>query len=256
MTRLAGKVALVTGGASGIGEGISRTFAAAGCITIIGDVQRERGQAVAESLRASARFVHLDVTDESMWRAAVEGVVLEFGRLDVLVNNAGTSAGVKRIDKEDPADHERLMRLNVTGVWNGIRAVVPAMRRQGSGSIINIASMDSFIGVSGMATYVTSKYAVLGLTKSAALEYGHMGIRVNAIHPGVVRTPLVDSLAPNVLAELNEAVARQPIKRLAEPADIGKAALFFATDDSSYCTGSSLLVDGGHTAGRYRDLID
>lgn len=172
------------------------------------------------------------------------------------MNCAGSASRLQRIDQEPRADFDRLMQLNVTGTWLGIRAVVPVMRLGGGGSIINIGSIDSFIGVAGLASYVSSKFAVVGLTRSAALEYGHMGIRVNSIHPGVVQTPLLAKVTPRMLQELTEAVNRQPIKRFGTTDEIALATLFFAGDDSSYCTGSSLVVDGGHIAGRHRDLVD
>lgn len=256
MARLDGKVALVTGAASGIGEAIATVFAAEGARVIIGDVQRERGMAVAANIGANARFVDLDVTSEARWQQAVADAVGAFGRLDVLVNNAGGASPVQRMDKETPEQFENIMRLNVTGAWYGIRAVMPQMRAQGGGSIINTASIDAFIGVAGMTTYVASKFALTGITKSAALELGTMGIRVNSIHPGIIATPAVAGLKQSVQDELQAAVSRQPIARLGRPEEIGRAALFFASDDSSYCTGSMLLVDGGHIAGRSRDLPD
>jgi 3alpha(or 20beta)-hydroxysteroid dehydrogenase len=256
MERLSGKVALITGGASGIGEGMAKVFAAESCKVVIADIQEEKGRAVARELGSAAHFVRLDVTNEQQWKAAVQETISRFGRLDVLANNAGAASGVQRMDKEDPEDFERILRLNVTGVWYGIRAVIPPMQAQRSGSIVVTASMDSFIGVAGMTTYVTTKFGVMGMTRSAALELGDMGIRINSIHPGIIDTPGVAGLSPRVRSELEAAVTRQPIKRLGRTEEIGRAALFFASDDSSYCTGSSLLIDGGHTAGRYRDLSD
>lgn len=178
------------------------------------------------------------------------------GRLDILVNNAGAASGIQRMDIETVEDFERITRLNINGVWMGMRASIPLMRKAGGGSIVNIASIDSFIGVAGMTTYVATKFAVLGLTKSAALELGEFGIRVNAVHPGIIETPGVERLPQTIRDGLNEAVARQPIKRLGRPADVANAALFFASDEAAYCTGASLIVDGGHVAGRYRELTD
>ena len=253
---LAGKVALVTGAASGIGEAIATRFALEGCTVVIADIQVDKGRAVAARLGERARFIELDVTSEARWGEAVKQIVQEFGRLDVLVNNAGAASAVQRMDKESPEDFEQIMRLNVTGVWLGIRAAVAPMRSQAGGSIIITSSIDAFMGVAGMTTYVSTKFAVTGMARSAALELGGMGIRVNTIHPGIIGTPAVAALAPNVLAELEAAVANQPIKRVGRPDEVAAAALFFASDDSSYCTGSMLLVDGGHTAGRNRVLGD
>jgi 3alpha(or 20beta)-hydroxysteroid dehydrogenase len=252
--RLQGMTALVTGGASGIGEGIAHTLAAHGCSVVIGDIDHERGRGVAEEIGPSARYVELDVTVEEQWRDAVDRTLAGTGRLDVLVNNAGASSGVHRLEHETPEDFQRILQLNLAGVWFGIRAVAPAMRTRGRGSIVNIASIDSFIGVAGMTTYVTTKFGVLGMTRSAALELGDAGIRVNAVHPGIIETPGVAALSPQVREELDEAVSRQPLRRMGQPEDVGRAVLFFAADDSAYCTGSSLVVDGGHLAGRHREL--
>ena len=254
--RLQDKVALVSGGASGIGEGIVRRFVREGAAVVIADVDEAKGMALADELGEHAVFVSTDVVSESSWQVAIAETRARFSRLDILVNCAGSANRLQRIDQEAVADFERLMKLNVTGTWLGIHTSIPLMRESGSGSIINIGSIDSFIGVAGLASYVSSKFAVLGLTRSAALEYGHMGIRVNSIHPGVVQTPLVAAAPERMIRELTEAVGRQPIKRFGTPDEIALATLFFASDDSSYCTGSSLVVDGGHIAGRHRDLVD
>lgn len=254
--RLQNKVAVVSGGASGIGEGIVRRFVREGARVVIADVDETKGIALSDELGGNAVFVNTDVTRESSWQTAIAETRIQFSQLDILVNCAGSANRLQRIDQESLSDFERLMQLNVTGTWLGIHTAVPLMREGGSGSIINIGSIDSFIGVAGLASYVSSKFAVLGLTRSAALEYGHMGIRVNSIHPGVVQTPLVAAAPERMVRELTEAVGRQPIKRFGTPDEIALATLFFASDDSSYCTGSSLVVDGGHIAGRHRDLVD
>ncbi|AMS45522.1 SDR family NAD(P)-dependent oxidoreductase [Aminobacter aminovorans] len=254
--RLETKVAIVTGGASGLGEGIVRRFAREGARVVIADVDETKGQEIASDLGGQVLFLKTDVTDEGSWNSAIDKVGSEFSGLDILVNCAGSANPIQRIDQEPRAAFERVMELNVTGVWLGIKAAVPLMRAQQSGSIINIGSIASFNAVSGQASYATSKFAVLGLTRSAALEYGHMGIRVNSIHPGVVHTPLLDALPKRLTDDLSATIAKQPIKRFGTPDEIALATLFFASDDSSYCTGSSLVVDGGHIAGRHRDLTD
>ena len=250
--RLAGRTALVTGAAQGIGEAVARTLAAHGAQVVVTDIQVERGEAVAREIGAGAAFLPLDVRDPAAWEAAVQETGRRFGRLDILVNNAGggTGGGILR---EPLEDHRRILDLNVTGVWLGVRAVVPAMTAHGGGSVVNISSIDGLVGVAGLGTYVATKHAVTGLTRAFALELGAEGIRVNSVHPGIIETPLVK--ASPVLERLNKAVARQPIARMGRPEEIANAVLFFASDESAYCTGTSLVVDGGHLAGPYRDPI-
>jgi 3alpha(or 20beta)-hydroxysteroid dehydrogenase len=250
--RLQGKVALVTGAAQGIGEGIARKFAAHGATVVIADIQAARGEALALEIGPAAAFLRLDVCELSEWESAIAEVVRRFGRLDILVNNAGGGAG-GAIARESLSDHERILKLNVTGVWAGIKTVAPAMAAQGGGSIVNISSIDGLAGVAGLSTYVATKHAVTGLTRSLALELGELGIRVNSVHPGVIETPLVK--ASPVQERLRKAIARQPIPRMGRPEEVANAVLFFASDESSYCTGASLVVDGGHLAGPYRDPL-
>ena len=188
--RLQGKVALVTGAAQGIGEAIARKFAAHGAKVVVADIQEERGEAIAVELGEGAVYQRLDVRTLQSWEANVAETLRRFGRLDILVNNAGGGAG-GAIDRESLADHERILQLNVTGVWAGVRSVVGPMADQGGGSIINISSIDGLVGVAGLSTYVATKHAVTGLTRSLALELGGRGIRVNSVHPGIIATPLV-----------------------------------------------------------------
>jgi len=250
--RLSGRIAIVTGGASGIGEATARTFAAHGATVIIADVAAERGTALANEIGSPATFLALDVANPAAWTAVIDEVVRRFGGIDVLVNNAGIG-GMTEITDESPEQHHRMLDINLTGVWAGIRAVVPAMKAAGGGSIVNISSIDGLVGVAHNATYVASKFAVTGLTRSLALELGEHGIRVNSVHPGITRTPIMP--AGPLMPRLQQAIDRQPIKRIGQPQDIANAVLFFASDESAYCTGSSLVVDGGHIAGPYRDPI-
>ena len=253
--RLDGKIALVTGGARGIGEGIARGFVRHGAQVLVCDINVEHGEATARDLGPAAVFFRLDATDPESWEAAVAFAMERFGGLDILVNNAGTGTG-GGIERETLSEHRRVLDLNLTGVWLGMRAALRAMDARGGGSIINISSIDGIVGVEGLSTYVGSKFAVTGMTRSLALELGERGIRVNSIHPGIIETPLVQAGPPASQERLDKAIARQPIKRRGTPEDIANAAVFLASDESSYCTGSQLVVDGGHTAGPYRDPMD
>jgi 3alpha(or 20beta)-hydroxysteroid dehydrogenase len=253
--RLNGKVALVTGAAQGIGEAIARKFAEHGATVVVADIQHERGQQVAGSIGRNAGFQPLDVCDPESWSAAIETVVQQHGGLDVLVNNAGNGCGGP-IEHQDVAQHRAIVDLNLNGVWLGVRAAVPAMTERGGGSIVNISSIDGLAGIAGLSTYVATKFAVTGMTKALALELGDRGIRVNSVHPGIVDTTQDRGMAPAHMARLQRAIARQPIQRMARAEEIANAVLFFASDESSYCTGSQLLVDGGHLAGPYRDPVE
>jgi 3alpha(or 20beta)-hydroxysteroid dehydrogenase len=247
--RLTGRVAFVTGAASGMGEAISRLFVAEGARVLLADINTSGAEAVADDLADNGHSQHLDVTSPEEWEVAVAQCNNKFGRIDILVNNAGIGRGGP-IEDETVEDHELVLRTNVTGVWNGIRAVLPTMSEQRSGSIINISSIDGLVGVPGLASYVASKFAVTGLTKSVALEVGHRGIRVNSIHPGAIATPMMHGHEDAVFESLQ--IAQQAIPRLGRADEIAQLALFLATEDSSYCTGSSFVIDGGHTAGPYR----
>jgi 3alpha(or 20beta)-hydroxysteroid dehydrogenase len=260
--RVAGKVALVTGGAQGIGEACARILAREGATVVVSDIQAEKGEALAAKIGGGAIFLPLDVTDVAGWDAIVADILTRFGRLDILVNNAGGGAGGGPIDRQAVEVHRHIMELNVTSVWAGIKAVALAMAQAkdgggGGGSVVNISSIDGLAGMRDLSSYVASKHAVLGLTRSLALELGEKGIRVNSVHPGITETPLVQkALArPGVGERLMKVIATQPIRRLGRPEDIANAVLFFASEESSYCTGTSLVVDGGHLAGPYREPL-
>lgn len=251
--RLAGKVALVTGAAQGQGAAEARRFVAEGARVVVGDVQHDAARGIARELGAAAMFVPLDVTDEAQWERAVLAGLGEFGRLDVLVNNAGIAVPPTLLDAISLDDHRRIMAVNLDGVLLGMRAVVPAMREAGGGSIVNISSIDGLVGVAGMTSYAASKFGVTGLTRAAALELGRFGIRVNSVHPGVIASPMVDGAPPEVRARLDRLMARQPIPRMGTPEEVANLALFLASDESSYCTGAQFVIDGGHLAGPYRE---
>jgi 3alpha(or 20beta)-hydroxysteroid dehydrogenase len=244
--RLAGKVALVTGGAQGIGKAIAEKLAEHGAMVWVSDIQTAKGEAVAKAI--GGRFVPLDVTSPEGWSDAAT----QIGALDILVNNADDGCG-GALETHDVARHREIVDLNLNGVWLGIRACVPLLAARGGGSIVNISSIDGLAGIAGLSTYVATKFAVTGMTKALALELGDRGIRVNSVHPGMVDCTHERGMPPAAMARIQKAVERQPIKRMARVEEIANAVLFFASDESSYCTGSQLLVDGGHLAGPYRD---
>jgi 3alpha(or 20beta)-hydroxysteroid dehydrogenase len=237
--RLEGKVALVTGGARGQGAAHGRRLAEEGAAVVLGDVLEDAGEAHARELRAAGhdvRFLRLDVTLPEDWTAAVEPL----GRLDVLVNNAGVVRVAPIVDESDEGWHGT-MAVNATGVFYGMRAAIPALRRNGGGSIINIASIYGPVGAPGYVAYTASKGAVIAMTKVAALEHAQDHIRVNAICPGPVRSPMSE-------AEGDASVDVTPLRRRAEPDEISSAVAFLASDDAIYITGAELAVDGGYLA--------
>jgi 3alpha(or 20beta)-hydroxysteroid dehydrogenase len=254
--RLDGKVALITGAASGQGAAEARMFAAEGAAVVVADIDEPGGNDVVATIGDRAVFAPLDVADVGQWTVAVERTMDAFGRVDVLVNNAGVGFPPRRIEDERPEEHQRVLDTNLRGVYLGMRAVVPAMSAQRSGSIVNISSIDGIVGVAGMTSYAASKFAVTGMTRTAALELGRRGIRVNSIHPGVIETPLVSSAPPETLARLQTVLDRQAIPRMGRPEEVAYLALYLASDESSYCTGAQFVIDGGHLAGPYREGFD
>ena len=245
--RLAGKVALISGAARGQGAAEARLFAAEGAAVVLGDVLDEQGAALAAEIGERAAYVPLDVTREHAWQRAVELALARFGRLDVLVNNAGILRPGP-VESLPLADFEAVVRVNQVGCFLGMQAAIPALRAAGGGSIVNISSIAGIRGRAGVIAYAASKWAILGRTKSAALELGRYGIRVNSVHPGAIETPMIDGpeFGPAVRAAH---VARLPIARMGEPADVAPLVLFLASDESAYCTGAEFVVDGGATAG-------
>ena len=247
MGRLDGKVALITGGARGQGAAEATLFAAEGARVVLSDLLDEQGEAHAEKLGDGVLYEHLDVRSESDWKRVIEGAMERFGRIDVLVNNAGIVHAAP-LEEMSLDTYMEVVQTNQVGVFLGMRAVVPAMRAAGSGSIINISSNAGLEGVSGVMGYVASKWAVRGMTKSAALELGRYGIRVNSVHPGGVDTPM---LRQDDFEEVDQGAvfASQPIPRIGRPEEIAKLVLFLASDESSFSTGSEFLADGGMMAG-------
>lgn len=242
MARLDGKVAIVTGGARGMGAEDTRRLVAEGARVVIGDVLDTEGEALATELGDAAIFVHLDVTSPEAWAAAVEAAHAAFGPVTVLVNNAGVLA-YGTVDVADEADFERLLKVNLFGPFLGIKAVVPDMKAAGGGSIVNISSAAGLVGMTGLAAYSSSKWGLRGLTKTAALDLGRYTIRVNSVHPGGVRTAMAAGAT-------DEAFATQTLPRIGEVAEIAAAVAFLASDDASYITGAELAVDGGLVLGQ------
>jgi 3alpha(or 20beta)-hydroxysteroid dehydrogenase len=243
MGRLDGKVAIITGGARGQGAAEGRLFAAEGARVVLADVLDDEGAATAAEIGDAARFVHLDVTDEDQWQAAVVAAEEAFGPVNVLVNNAGILR-FEALDKMALDDFDRVMRVNVHGVFLGMKSVTPSMVRAGGGSIVNISSTAGLTGLPVLGAYVASKWAVRGLSKTAAIDLGAKGIRVNSVHPGGIDTPMVAGTSGDA-----PFYKRLPVPRMGTPDEAARAVLFLASDESSYVTGAELAVDGGATCG-------
>lgn len=250
MGRLDGKVALITGGARGMGKSHVRHFVAAGARVVFGDVLDDKGEFVAAKLpEGSCRYVHHDVTSEAGWAAAVSTALTAFGKLDVLVNNAGVLTFAPIADMP-LAEFRRVLDINAVGCWLGMKSVIEPMTAAGGGSIVNISSVEGFTGAAGLSAYSASKFAVRGMTKAAAQELGRFGIRVNSVHPGGVLTSMTLSRA-ETFGHVDPAALfkSMPIARMAEPAEISRLVMFLASDESSYSTGSEFTADGGLLSG-------
>ena len=248
--RLEGKVAFISGGARGMGAAEARLFVTEGAKVVIGDVLVEEGRRTAARIDGDGSrltFVPLDVTNESQWQDAIAATVERFGRLDILVNNAGIGGGGV-LDQTTEEEWDRTMDINAKGVFLGTRAAIPAMRRSGGGSIINISSQLGLVGVdNSSAQYQASKGAVRLLTKSTAVQYAGENIRCNSVHPGPVITPMTE--AGRLDQERYDlTVSRIPLQRYGVPIDVAYGVLFLASDESSFMTGSELVIDGGWTA--------
>jgi NAD(P)-dependent dehydrogenase (short-subunit alcohol dehydrogenase family) len=260
VNELTGKVAIVTGGASGIGRATVERFLEEGARVVIADVERDRGEALAAGCGADALFRHTDVAQPEQVEVLISTAVDKFGGLHVMVNNAGISGTFhKRFLDDDLADFQRVMSVNVLGVMAGTKYAARHMRTTGGGSIINVSSIGGIQAGGGVMTYRASKAAVIHFTKSAAIELAHYDIRVNCLAPGNIPTPLLASSATNLTQEATDQFetaireqmrADRPLKREGTPADIAEAALYFAGDRSGYVTGTVLPVDGGAVAGK------
>lgn len=245
--RLSGKVALISGAARGMGESEARLFAREGAQVVLGDILADQGRAAVENIAqqgGTATFVPLDVTHEQDWQRAVETAEQTYGRLDILVNNAGI-VRMAPLDETSLEAWNEVIGVNQTGVFLGMKHAVPAMRRAGGGSIVNISSIAGLIGLPNIPAYQASKGAVRLLTKNAAVQYATDKIRVNSVHPGRIETPMTAPLAP----ERREMLLRlTPLGRDGTAEEVAYGVLYLASDESSYVTGAELVIDGGYTA--------
>jgi 3alpha(or 20beta)-hydroxysteroid dehydrogenase len=240
MARVTGKVALISGAARGMGASHARVLVAEGAKVVIGDLLDAEGEALAAELGDSARYVHLDVTVYDDWEAAVKVAVEAFGGLDILVNNAGI-ANFAPIEDYTVQQWDKIIAINLTGVFYGIKAAIEPLKRSGKGSIVNVSSTAGIQGFEALPGYNAAKFGVRGLTKNAALDLGRYNIRVNSVHPGNIRTPMTEGLDVN-----QNHVA---LHRIGEPIELSNLVLFLASDESSFSTGAEFIADGGETAG-------
>ncbi|WP_406814075.1 glucose 1-dehydrogenase [Mycobacterium sp. M23085] len=240
MGRVDGKVVLVTGGARGMGAVHAQTLVSEGAQVVIGDVLEEDGRAVAEKLGESARFEALDVTDPDGWQRAIDAALNTFGRLDALVNNAGI-VKVGPLRGSSVSDWQRVLDVNLTGAYLGMRAAVEPMIAGGGGSIVNISSVEGLAGSAHLHSYVAAKFGLRGITKSAAVELARYNIRVNSIHPGLVLTPLSEGVTDDFMRPI-------PLRRGAAPAEVSTFVVLLVSDESAYATGAEFVVDGGLTS--------
>ncbi len=251
--RLANKVALISGGARGMGAVEAKLFAKEGAKVIIGDMLEAEGRKVEAEINEAGRetggecvFVPLDVSNEDAWQRAVNEAVSRFGKLDILVNNAGIYRA-HVVEETTVAEWDQVMDINAKGVFLGTKYAIPEMRKAGGGSIVNISSVAGLVGSRETTAYTASKGAVRLLTKSTAIQYASEGIRANSIHPGTIETPMTEGLLANE-AHRADRMNRTPIGRLGQPEDVAYGALYLASDEASFVTGSELVIDGGRTA--------
>jgi 3alpha(or 20beta)-hydroxysteroid dehydrogenase len=242
MNRLAGKVAIISGGARGLGAATARNFVTEGARVVLGDVLDAEGAAVAAELGPNARFVHLDVTSGDQWAEAVGVAEAEFGPVTALMNGAGIVDFSTLVDTSEQA-YRRVLDVNQVGVFLGMRAVVDSMRSAGGGAIVNMSSTAGMQGYPGIFSYVATKWAVRGMTKAAALELAAAGIRVNSVHPGTIDTPMTAGL------DADEQGAIVPMKRIGAPHEVAQLITYLVSDEAGYTTGTEHVIDGGVLAG-------
>ena len=247
--RLENQVALISGGARGMGAVEAKMFAAEGAKVVIGDMLGDEGRQVEAEINESGGecvFVQLDVTDENAWQDAVATTVARFGKLDILINNAGI-ARINSVEDTTSEEWDLVMDINAKGVFLGTKAAIPEIRKAGGGSIVNISSIAGLTG-GRTSSYAASKGAVRLLTKSTAIQYAADGIRCNSVHPGVIETPMTTPIMLNTPEGRELNASRHPLGRFGQPEDIAYGVLFLASDESSFMTGSELVIDGGLTA--------
>ena len=246
MALLAGRTAIITGGAQGLGYAIAEVFIAEGARVVLGDIDLERTRAAAQALGGDdvARAMPCDVTSAVQFEALVAAAVEQFGRLDVMVNNAGITRDAT-LRKMTEQQFDEVIAVHLKGTWNGTRAAAAVMREQGSGAIINMSSISGKVGLIGQTNYSAAKAGIVGLTKAAAKELAHLGVRVNAIQPGLIRSAMTEAMPQRIW---DAKLAEVPMGRAGEPCEVATVALFLASDLSSYMTGTVLEVTGGrHT---------
>ena len=245
--RLHGKVAIISGAARGQGAAAAQRFVAEGARVLLCDVDDEHGKYLAAQLGANAWYRRLDVSDEQGWVDTVAEVDQAFGRLDVLVNNAGIISFSPLVDTT-LAEYERVIRINQVGTFLGMRACIPAMRRTGGGSIVNVSSVEGLGGMPLLTAYAASKFAIRGMTKVCAMELGPDRIRVNSVHPGAIDTSMISSALGGITIDMSMVGQRVALGRVGQADEVANVVTFLASDESSYCTGGEFVVDGGATA--------
>ena len=243
MARLEGKVAIITGAARGMGAAHARRFVAEGAKVVLTDLNVKEGTALANELGENALFIEQNVTSADEWTNVVAQAEKTFGPVNVLINNAGISVSKSFLQMTEE-EYRRIVDINQVSVFLGLKTVVPSMQKAGGGSIVNISSINGIVG--GAIGYTDTKFAVRGMTKAAAMECSHYGIRVNSVHPGVIETPMVTQ--GDAVEAIKEFAKHIPLKRMAQPEEVTNLVLFLASDESSYSTGSEFIVDGGLTA--------
>ena len=247
--RLENKVAFISGGARGMGAVEAKLFTREGARVVIGDILDEEGRKTEAEINEAGGeclFVHLDVTSEAEWQQAIDAAVAKFGKLDILINNAGIFRS-ERVEEISGELWDQVMEINVKGVFLGTKAAIPEMRKASGGSIINISSVAGLIGDVISAAYTSSKGAVRLFTKSTAIQYAGEGIRCNSVHPGPVQTPMLGTTQDDEV-RIAQQVGRVPLGRVGQPIEIAYGVLYLASDESSFVTGSELVIDGGRTA--------
>ncbi|CCJ87551.1 SDR family oxidoreductase [Salmonella enterica subsp. enterica serovar Sandiego] len=245
-----GRVALVTGAASGMGLATVWAFCESGATVVMSDIRQDILYREADALKAegySVKTVLCDVSDEDQVRHMIEETVREFGQLDAAYNNAGIQSPIAETADASSEEFDRVNAINLRGVWNCMKYELQQMRRQKSGAIVNCSSLGGLVGIAGRGVYHATKHGVLGLTKSAALEYAARGIQINAVCPGIIRTPMVEDMLNSEPEAMNELMKLQPIGRLGEAEEVARAVLWLCSSDASFVTGQALAVDGGYT---------